>query len=70
MMTNCFPERLKELRKEMNLKQKDLAKILHKSKMAICHWEKGDSQPDFDVLIELCEYFDVACDFILGRSDY
>lgn len=38
--------------------------------MAICHWEKGDSQPDFDVLIELCEYFDVTCDFILGRSDY
>lgn len=70
MMTNRFPERLRELRKEHGLTQKSLAAVIHKSAMAISHWEKGDSQPDFDLLLELCDYFEVSSDYLLGRTEY
>ena len=64
-----FGDRLKELRKENNISQVEIAKILNMSKMAISHWEKGNSEPSIEQLKVLARYFDVTIDYLVGFSD-
>ena len=50
---------LKELRKEKNLTQEQLAEYLNTSRRTISRWETGNNLPDLDILIELSDYYDV-----------
>ena len=62
-------QRLKELRTERNMTQSDVAKLLNMSKMAISHWEKGNSEPSIEQLKILAKYFDVSIDYLVGYTD-
>ncbi len=62
-------ERLVRLRKEKNLYQGDLAKILNVAQTTISGWENGSRTPDNDMLMTLANYFDVSTDYLLGRSE-
>ena len=64
-----FKNRLRELRIEKNISQIEIAKILNMSKMAISHWEKGNSEPSIDQLKVLARFFDVSIDYLIGYSD-
>lgn len=64
-----FKERLKELRLEKGVTQIQIAKIVNMSKMAISHWEKGNSEPSIDQLKILATYFDVSIDYLTGFLD-
>ena len=64
-----FQNRLKELRKEEELTQKQLAKYLNVSYRTVSSWEAGTRQPDYEILISLCKYFDVSADYLLGLTD-
>ena len=64
-----FQERLKELRLEKNVSQLEIGKMLNMSKMAISHWEKGNSEPSIEQLKILARYFDVSVDYLIGFSD-
>ena len=64
-----FGERLKELRNERNLSQKDLAKILGTTNSSICDWETDRAQPDMEMLVKIADYFAVTVDYLLGRTD-
>jgi transcriptional regulator with XRE-family HTH domain len=64
-----FKNRLRELRIEKNVSQIEIAKILNMSKMAISHWEKGNSEPSIDQLKVLARFFDVSIDYLVGFSD-
>ncbi len=64
-----FCERLKELRKSMNLSQKQLADILQTNNSSICDWERGRSQPDLQTLAKLARFFDITADYLLGLED-
>ena len=46
---SAFAERLKELRKERNLTQTDLAKELGVAMNTVSIWERGERQPNDDV---------------------
>ncbi len=70
MLKNCFPERLKLLRKDMGMKQSDLAEKLKVSKSAVSGWEVGRNQPNYDVLIEMSIMFEVTVDYLIGRRNY
>ena len=70
MLHSCFPERLKSLRQEKNIKQSDLAEHLKVTKSAVSGWEVGRNQPNFDILIELSIYFEVSVDYLIGRRNY
>ena len=61
--------RLKELRLERNMTQEDIAKKLNMSKMAVSHWEKGNSEPSIEQLKILAKLFDVTIDYLVGYSD-
>lgn len=64
-----FQMRLKELRLEKGVSQVEIAKLLNMSKMAISHWEKGNSEPSIEQLIMLARYFNVSVDYLVGFSD-
>lgn len=64
-----FAENLKNLRKEKNLTQSDLAEKLFTSPQTISRWESGDGEPSLDLLISLTEILDVSADrLISGKS--
>ncbi len=64
-----FKERLKELRTERNITQRQLGNLVNMSKMAISHWEKGHSEPSISQLITLANYFEVSVDYLIGKSE-
>ena len=64
-----FNERLKKLRAEKDLTQRQLADELHLSVKTISHYESGYSEPSLDILIKICIYFDIDSDYLLGLKD-
>jgi len=62
--------RIKELRKEKELTQTQLAKLLNISQDSISLWERDISLPTVDYVIELCRIFDVSADYLLCLKDY
>lgn len=67
---NKFAERLKELRIEKGLSQRDLAKAIDLSQAAIVHWENNRRVPSANVIILLAQFFEVSTDYLLGLKDY
>ena len=65
-----FNVRLKEIRLEKQISQKELANHLHVSKMCISHWEKGNSEPSISQIKLLAKYFSVSTDYLLGYTDF
>lgn len=63
-------QRLKELRKQINISQKQLADVVQVSQQSINKYENHDVQPDLDTLMRLAAYFNVSVDYLIGFSDY
>lgn len=61
--------KIKELRKEKKLRQKDLAELLNKSTTAVASWEQGLSEPNVNDIRLLCKIFNVSADYLLGLED-
>ena len=53
-------EFLKELRKEKNLTQEQLAEQLNVSNRSVSRWETGRNMPDIGLLVEIAELYDVS----------
>lgn len=64
-----FSERLKLLRKERGLKQKDMSDYLSLSARGYQCYEYNEGYPDVPGLIALADFFDVSLDYLVGRSD-
>ncbi len=65
-----FAERLRLLRKRLDLNQADLAKKIGVGQSTISDWERGEkAAPSVPELNALCNLFGVAADYMLGRSD-
>ena len=63
-------ERLLKLRKEKNISQEELANVLDVSRQTISKWETDQTNPDFDKIVPLCEYFNITSDELLsGKKD-
>ena len=50
---------LKELRKENDLSQEQLAERLNVSSRSVSRWENGNTMPDISIIIELADFYDV-----------
>lgn len=66
---NLFAKRLSGLRKEMGISQYKLAELLGYSRGLIGNYEQGSRQPDYDTLINLCNFFKVTVDYMIGNSE-
>ena len=50
---------LKELRKEKNITQEELADKMGVSRRTVSRWETGSNMPDMDILIDISDFYDV-----------
>lgn len=62
-------ERIKELRIERGLLQRELALKIYFSQSQISNWEKGATEPSANALLKLADFFEVTADYLLGRED-
>lgn len=62
--------RLKELREEQSLTQKELAIRLGLNSVTYLHYEKDQRQPPLEILADMAKFFDVTVDYLLGLTDY
>ena len=69
MYTDVVKNRLKILREERGIIQKDLAEIFNLTRATIASYETGKSMPSIDVVLKYADYFDCSTDYILGRTD-
>ena len=69
-MEPLFAERLRILRKEKGIRQEQLAQSLGVTQRKISYWERGQTEPDLLSILKISEYFDVTCDYLLGKTDY
>lgn len=63
-----FSERLKTLRKEKKLTQKELAEQIGISQKSYSHWETGKNEASFENLIKLADLLEVSIDWLFGRE--
>lgn len=61
--------RVRDLREDADLYQKDMAKLLHCSQQVYSDYERGKTDIPTDVLIRLADFYHVTTDYILGRMD-
>lgn len=64
---NIFSERLKQLRSEKQILQKDIAKYLEVTVRTYQYYESGELEPDLEKLVKLADLFKVSTDYLLGR---
>ena len=66
----CFKNRLKELRKNNHLTQKELAENLQMPTSTLANYESGNRTPNQTQLINMSKYFRVSVDCLIGKSEY
>lgn len=62
-----FQSALQSLRKESGLSQDQIAEMLAVPTRTYGSWERGERQPDFQILCKIADYFNVSTDYLLGR---
>lgn len=56
------------LRKEHGITQKKVAADLGVSQALLSHYEKGIRECGLEFVVRIADYYDVSCDYLLGRS--
>lgn len=64
-----FNKRIRELRLESGLSQKDLAVLLHTEDKLISDYESAIVQPTLEKLCDYAYFFEVSTDYLLGRTN-
>lgn len=64
-----FNERLRELREDNNLKQKELAEKLLVDQRSLSFYEIGKYEPNIETIKKIALFFNVSTDYLLGLTD-
>ena len=64
-----FKDRLKEIRLNKKLTQKEIAEKLGTSQPSYQNWEKGTRKPSRITLQKIATFFNVSTDYLLGKTD-
>ena len=62
-------QRIRDLREDQDLTQKQLSEILHCSQQVYSKYELGQRDIPTQVLIALADFYGTTTDYILGRSN-
>ena len=60
--------KIRDLREDNDLSQKEVAKILNISQVAYSYYEIEKRSIPLDLLIKLADYYNVSLDYIVGRN--
>lgn len=64
-----FSQRLKHLREDKGLIQRELAEKLNVSRATITQYENNNRFPDQEMLKKIASFFNVSIDYLLGMTD-
>lgn len=64
-----FKDRLRELRTQRGLSQRNLGDIIGVSHATINMYENGKRNPEVETLETLCDFFNVSMDYMRGKED-
>lgn len=62
-------ERIRSLREDKDLTQTDVADYLKTSQTVYSRYERNERSLPIEMLYELCDFYNVSADYILGRTD-
>ena len=62
-------QKLKKLRTDKSLTQKDLADQLHVTFQTISKWENDENEPDISTLKELAKLYDCSVDYLISEDE-
>ena len=62
-------QRLRDLREDMDLYQKDIADYLHCSQVTYSRYELGTREIPLESLNALADFYGVSVDYLMGRTD-
>lgn len=68
-MKEKFAARLRQIRKEKNIMQKDFAEQLGINQPTYNAYEMGKSMPPCEVMVSIADKLDVSLDYLMGRVD-
>jgi len=61
--------RMRNLREDSDLTQKEVGAIINKSQQGYGHIEEGRAELKIEDLIKLCHFYKVSADYFIGMSD-
>ena len=61
--------RIRDLREDKDLMQKDVASYLNCSQVCYSYYEIGRRDIPTDILIKLADYYNTSIDYLLGRTN-
>ena len=64
-----FPEKLRQLRAEKSISQKEFATQIGVTKSTISLYEHGDNVPDIKTFAKIADFYNVSYDYLLGKSE-
>ena len=62
-------KRIRDLREDRDLKQKDVADYLKCTQVCYSYYENGQRDIPTDTLIKLALFYDTSIDYLLGQTD-
>lgn len=62
-------KRIRDLREDRDLTQKQIAQLLGMSQTGYSKYETGENDIPTAVLIKLADFYDTTTDYLLGRTD-
>ena len=64
-----YRTRMRNLREDNDLTQREVAKIINKSQQGYSHIEDGRAELKIDDMIKLCKFCGISADYFVGLSE-
>lgn len=64
-----FPTALRALMEERGETQENIAKAAEKTRQTVSQYVNGISEPSYETLVKIADYFNVSADYLLGRTE-
>ncbi len=64
-----YRERMRALREDRDLTQREIALVINKSQQGYSHIEDGRAELKIDDLIKLCKFYGVSADYFIGLKN-
>ena len=68
-MKKSFVERMRELREDHDLKQREIAQLLGITQQTYSRYEQGANELPVRHVIALCRFYKVTADYFLGLTN-